>query len=316
MTAIEVSTPLAAPSPPIPTPRRRAKMLPYLLLAPSLVVLAAVLAYPLFELVVISLQRYRLRELITGRAQFVGLANYQAVLSDGFFWTVAIRTVVFTAVAVLLTIGLATGIALLMRTMHAGVRVLLQTVLVLVWAMPALVSIAVWQWLFDYDFGVANWVLSSLGREQYRQHNWFANPVEGFAVIIALVVWAALPFVVITLYAGLAQVPKELEEAAMMDGASGWRLLWHVIFPILRPIYIIVTSLSVIWDFGVFQQVYVMLNGKPSRDYYLMGIYSFVQSFGVNDYGKGSAIAVITVVILLGASVVYIRQMLKLGEIS
>lgn len=315
MAATDVSTRPAAAAPPTPAPgRRRPALLPYLLLGPSLLVLGAVLVYPLGRLVLISLQRYRLRELITGHGSYIGLENYRAVLSDGFFWTVVARTVGFTAVAVTLTIVLGTAIAFLMRAMHRAVRLLLQSVLVLVWAMPALVSIAVWQWLFDFDFGVVNWALGSVGLDGFRQHNWFADPMQGFAVIIALVVWGALPFVVITLYAGITQIPRELEEAATVDGAGGWRTFRHVTLPILRPIYVILTSLSVIWDFGVFQQVYVMLNGRPSKDYYLIGIYSFVQSFGINDYGKGSAIAVIMVLLLLAASVVYIRQMVKLGE--
>jgi N,N'-diacetylchitobiose transport system permease protein len=299
------------------TPSRRARraLLPYVLLAPSLVLLVAVLGYPLYRLVAISLQRYRLRELIRGEGSFVALDNYVTVLTDPFFWTVVLRTVVFTTVAVSLTIALSTAVALLMRRMHAWARVLLQSVLVLVWAMPGLVSIALWQWLFDFDFGVVNWALDGVGLDGFRQHNWFADPLQGFAVITMLVVWGALPFAVITLYAGITQVPRELEEAATVDGAAGWQTFRHVTFPILRPIYVILTSLSVIWDFGVFQQVFVMLNGKPSKDYYLIGVYSFTQSFGVNDYGKGSAIAVVMVLLLLVASVVYIRQMVKLGEV-
>lgn len=311
--AVTSAPPPTAPRP--PARRGRRSLLPYALLAPSLVLLVAVLAYPLYRLVAISLQRYRLRELIRGEGSFVGLDNYVTVLTDPFFWTVVLRTVVFTAVAVSLTIGLATAVALLMRRMHAWARVLLQSVLVLVWAMPGLVSIALWQWLFDFDFGVVNWALDAAGLDGFRQHNWFADPRQGFAVITLLVVWGALPFAVITLYAGITQVPRELEEAATVDGAGGWQTFRHVTFPILRPIYVILTSLSVIWDFGVFQQVFVMLNGKPSKDYYLIGVYSFTQSFGVNDYGKGSAIAVVMVLLLLVASVVYIRQMVKLGEV-
>lgn len=315
MAAPDITLGARTTSPPTAPARSRRALLPYTLLAPSLLLLAAVLGYPLYRLVLVSLQRYRLRELIRGRGEYVGLDNYRAVLTDPFFWTVVLRTVVFTAVAVSVTIVVATGTAMLMRRMHAWARVVLQSVLVLVWAMPALVSIALWQWLFDFDFGVVNWALDSLGLEGYARHNWFARPVEGFAVITLLVVWGSLPFVVITLYAGITQVPRELEEAARVDGANGWTAFRHVTFPILRPIYVIVTSLSVIWDFGVFQQVYVMLNGKPSKDYYLIGIYSFVESFGVNDYGRGSAIAVVMLVMLLAASVVYIRQMVKLGEV-
>jgi N,N'-diacetylchitobiose transport system permease protein len=314
--AAGTSTRPTAAAPPAAPSRRgaRDRWLPYGLLAPSLLVLAAVLGYPLVHLVTVSLQHYRLRELIHGDAAFVGLANYRAVLGDPFFWTVVLRTVVFTAIAVGTTVLLSTAVALLMTRMHRGPRIVLQSVLVLVWAMPSLVAIALWQWMFDFDFGIVNWALTKLGLSGFAQHNWFANPVQGFAVILALVVWAAIPFVAITLYAGFTQVPRELQEAARVDGANGWRVFRHVTFPVVRPIYVIVTSLSIIWDFGVYQQVYVMLNGRPSKDYFLIAIYSFVESFGVNDYGKGSAIAVIMILLLLAAGVVYIRQMIRLGD--
>jgi N,N'-diacetylchitobiose transport system permease protein len=301
-----------------PTEKRRRRTgspwLPYGLLAPSLLVLGAVLGYPLVHLVSVSLQHYRLRELIHGGGTYVGLDNYRAVLGDPFFWTVVLRTAVFTAIAVGATVGLSTVIAHLMTRMNRGPRIVLQSVLVLVWAMPSLVAIALWQWMFDFDFGVVNWALTRIGLSGFAQHNWFADPLQGFAVILALVVWAAIPFVAITLYAGFAQVPRELQEAARVDGAGGWRVFRHVTFPAVRAIYVIVVTLSIIWDFGVFQQVYVMLNSRPSKDYYLVAIYSFVESFGVNDYGKGSAIAVIMILLLLTASVVYIRHMIRLGD--
>jgi N,N'-diacetylchitobiose transport system permease protein len=288
--------------------------MPYWLVLPSVLVIVAVLAYPLFQLVSLSFQQYRLKELLQGHGTFIGLSNYQSVLTDPFFWQVVLRSVVFTAVAVSLTIGLGTGIALLMRRMNRAMRITLNAVLIMVWAIPSLVSIAVFQWMVDYEFGVVNYLLTKLGLD-FDKHNWFENPLQGFAVIAALVVWGALPFVIITLYAGLTQVPRELEEAAMVDGASGRQVFWNVTMPVLRPVYVILTSLSVIWDFMVFQQIWVMLNGRPTPDYYTIGVYSFVQSFGVNDYGKGSAIAVIMVLMLLSVTWIYIRQMVKIGEV-
>lgn len=102
----------------------------------------------------------------------------------------------------------------------------------------------------------------------------------------------------------------------MVDGATSRQVFWNVTMPVLRPVYVILTSLSVIWDFMVFQQIWVMLNGRPTPDYYTIGVYSFVQSFGVNDYGKGSAIAVIMVLMLLSVTWIYIRQMVKIGEVK
>src|SRR5204862_2131914 len=140
-------------------------------------------------------------------------------------------------------------------------------------------------------------------------HDWFASPWSGFAVFTALIVWGAIPFVTITVYAALAQVPNELLEAAAIDGARPWAVFREVTVPLLKPILVILTSLSIIWDFQVFNQVWIMLGERPSPDYYTMGIYSYVQSFSINEYGLGSAIAVVMVGIMMCVTDVYIRQM-------
>ncbi len=133
-------------------------------------------------------------------------------------------------------------------------------------------------------------------------------------MITALIVWGAIPFVAITLYAGLSQVPNELVEAASIDGANGLRTFRDITFPILKPIFLILGSLSVIWDFQVFNQVWIMRNGRPEDDYYLMSIYSYVTSFGVSQYGLGSAIAVTMILIMFGVTFVYTRQMIRAGS--
>jgi N,N'-diacetylchitobiose transport system permease protein len=303
----------AAPVPPRPgvRGRRLRPVVPYALLAPSLLVLAAILGFPLYRLVVISLQQYGLRELIAGRGRFVGLQNYRDILADPFFWTVVTRTVLFAAVCVGLTMGLGTLIALLLRNLARPVRVLVTAGLVAAWAMPTLTAISIWQWLFDFEFGVVNWLLTRLGVAGYEQHNWFDQPLQGFTVIVIVVVWAALPFVAITLHAGLTQVPAELEEAARVDGAGAWQVFRHITFPVLKPIFLLLAILSTIWDFKVFTQVWVLLNQRPSREYFLLGIWSYSESFGVTRYGKGAAIAVVMVVLLLLVTSFYVRQMLK-----
>lgn len=278
-----------------------------------MVVILAVLAVPLLQLVSLSFQQYKLPELLKGSGTFIGFTNYQQILGDPLFWQVVVRTLVFTAVAVGLTVGIAMVVAILMQRLYAWLRISLNVVLVLVWAMPGLVSIAVFSWMVDYEFGVVNYLLTKLGFD-YNHHNWFADPRQGFAVIVSLVVWGALPFAIITLYAGLTQVPKELEEAARIDGAGFWQVFRHVTLPVLRPVLIIVTSLSVIWDFMVFQQIYVLLNGRPTPDYHTISIYSFVTSFSQNNYGKGAAIAMVMVLMLLSVTWIYIRQMLRMGE--
>jgi N,N'-diacetylchitobiose transport system permease protein len=318
--AVETRTrppsPRRAPAPVRPGARARRlrPLVPYALLAPSLAVLAAVLAYPLYRLVVLSFQQYGLRELFAGKGRFVGLENYRSVLGDAFFWTVVARTVVFATVCVGLTMVLGTLVALLLRRLGKAMRLLVTAGLVAAWATPVLTAVAIWQWMFDFEFGVVNWLLTRLGVGDFVNHNWFDRPLEGFAVIVAVVVWGALPFVAITLHAGLTQVPAELEEAARVDGAGAWQVFWNVTFPMLKPVFLILTTLSTIWDFKVFTQIWVMLNQRPGRDYFLLGIWSYNESFGVSNYGKGATIAVVMVVLLMVLTSFYVRQMLRAVE--
>jgi N,N'-diacetylchitobiose transport system permease protein len=291
--------------------RRLRPLIPYALLAPALLVLAAILGFPMYRLVSLSFQQYGLKELFAGRGTWIGLRNYRDIFGDPFFWTVVARTIVFAAVCVGLTMGLGTLVALLLRNLGRTMRMLVTAGLVAAWAMPTLTAISIWQWMFDFEFGVVNWLLTKLGVDGYTQHNWFDQPLQGFAVIILVVVWGALPFVAITLHAGLTQVPAELEEAARVDGAGPWQVFRHITFPVLKPVFLILATLSTIWDFKVFTQIWVMLNQRPSREYFLLGIWSYSESFGVTRYGKGAAIAVVMVLLLLALTFFYVRQMLK-----
>jgi N,N'-diacetylchitobiose transport system permease protein len=277
-------------------------------------VIAAVLGYPLYKIVALSFQKYGLFELIRHSGTWIGTANYAHILHDHVFWTVLLRTAVFTVVNVGLTMILGTLVALLLAQLGRVMRLLLTTGLVLVWAMPPVVSVNIWNWMVDYEFGVANWTLTRLHLGDFTHHDWFVNPLQGFAVITAIVVWGAIPFVAITVYAGLTQVPADLVEAASIDGAGPIRIFRDMTVPILKPIFVILTSLSVIWDFQVFSQIWIIRNYRPESDYYLISIYSFVTSFNQSNYGLGSAIALVMVLVMLGVTFVYIRQMVRLGE--
>jgi N,N'-diacetylchitobiose transport system permease protein len=307
---------------PLPSRRRRrakpvfvlGKAGPYALLAPTLAILGGALGYPLYFLVKLSFQHYGLPELIAHRGTWAGVDNYTSILHDSLFWTVVGRTIVFTVVNVGLTMIFGTLIAMLLIRLGTFMRLLLSSGLVFVWAIPPIVAINVWQWMVDFEFGVLNWTLTNLHLGNFIHHNWFANPIEGWGVITALVVWGAIPFVAITIYAGLTQLPQELIEAASIDGAGAWRSFRDVTLPILKPIFLITASLSIIWDFQVFAQVIVLRDLRPSEDYFVMSVYSFVESFRVSQYGLGSAIAVVMVLIMAGVSFFYVREMIRIGE--
>ncbi len=290
------------------------RLLPYALIAPALLVILGVLGYPLGMLLWLSTQHYGLRELIQHQGEFIGLQNFQTFRIDPQFRYVLSVSLIFTVVNVGLSMLFATGIALLLERVSRTVRILLSAGLVLVWATPSIPAIDLWQWMFDYEFGVVNWLLTHLGAGNYIHHNWFENPIQGFTVITVIVVWGAIPFLALMIYAGLTQVPRELVEAAEIDGARPWQVFARITVPILRPVFLVVISLSTIWDFGVFNQVWVLLNQRPSQDYFLMSVYSFQESFRVSQFGLGSAAAVVTIAILVVVTFAYVRQTVRLTE--
>jgi N,N'-diacetylchitobiose transport system permease protein len=288
---------------------------PYLLVLPVIVAIAAILGYPLYQLVTLSFQRYGLPELIQRKGEWVGLDNYRSVLSDEVFWDTLVRTIVFTAANLALTMVLGLLIALLLVRLSTPVRVLLTTGLVLVWAMPVVVAVQVWIWITNFQNGVLNYTLTRLGVGDYFQHDWYATTFSKLAMVTLLIVWGALPFVVLSIYAGLAQVPRELLEAASIDGAGAWRGFRDVTFPVLKPILLILTSLSIIWDFGVFTQPYLLIGASQVNvDNYLMGVYVFIEGYGHSDFGRGAAISILMLLIVALLSVVYVRKMVRMEE--
>ena len=294
----------------------RDNVTPYVLLLPTIAVLVGVLAWPLYWLGRISFEHFGLEELIAHKGTWTGLDNYREILGNREFWHIVLRTVVFTLVNVGLTMLFSTLIALLLVRMGRYMRVALLVGLVWVWATPVVVAITIWQWMVDFQFGVFNWAITKLHIANLVHYNWFDNSLTGFAVITAVVVWGAIPFAAITIYAGLSQVPRELVEAAEVDGARPWQVFRRVTFPLVKPIFVIITSLSIIWDFQVFNQVWIMLENRPSPDYYLLSVFAFVSSFRVSQYGLGAAISVVMVLLMLSVSFVYVRQMIQISEVD
>jgi len=315
MSSLPAETPIAA-EPGFPARRRRDTRsrlfhgsIPFLLVLPVVAAVVATLGYPIYSLVRISLEKYTLFELIQHSGKWVGLDNFSSVLHDHVFWDTLKRTIVFTIANVGLTMAIGTLIALLLVRVSPVLRVALMAGLVLVWSMPAVVAVQVWYWMTNFENGVVNYIFG-LG-----QHDWYASDFSELSMVTALIVWAAIPFVVITLYAGLAQVPQELVEAAEIDGARGWRIFKDVTFPVLKPIFLILTSLSIIWDFGVFTQPYLLISpGRLHESNYLMATYLYQEGYAKSDYGRGAAISILMLLIVALLSIFYVRRMVRMDE--
>jgi N,N'-diacetylchitobiose transport system permease protein len=278
-------------------------------LLPAAVVLLALLAYPLYQLVVISLYDYGQPQ-ASGAAPlvFLGLDNYASLLGDTRFWEVLATTVVFAAVCVVGTLLVGTALAVLASRARRVPRTLLFLAALGAWATPAMAGSYVWLFLFDQDFGLVNEVFAGLGFDGMRGHSWTFDRYSAFGLVAGEIIWCSFPFVMVTMYAGITAIPREVLEAAALDGASVRRTATAVVLPILRPLLVIATIQSIIWDFKVFTQIYVMTNGGGVAGQNLvLNVFAYQRAFAGEEYGLGAAIGVVMTVLLLTITGLYVR---------
>lgn len=299
-----------------PPRRRRTSWWPYLLIAPTVLATGFLLLYPLARNVVISVQEFGLPQLVRGDARFVGLANYARVLADPEFWAVVRRTLLFTAVNVVLIMVLSTLVALLLVRLGKWTRLLVMSGLVLVWATPVIAATTVFQWLFQSRLGVVNWALVELGFEGYRDYTWFADGPATFAILVALIVWQSVPFAALSLYAAMITIPSELYEAARMDGAGAWRVFSTITFPVLRAMFGLITCLEVIWVAKAFVQIWVISQGGPGQATTTLPVYAFQVAQSLQRYDLGAAVSMLMVLLLVLALLAYFRQLYRQEEVS
>ncbi|MFV0373025.1 carbohydrate ABC transporter permease [Microbacterium sp.] len=306
-----------------PKPRRRAtpaagltsKVAPWWLLTPGGIVVIALLVVPILFLIYTSFTTYDQRTLFTGEYDFTGFSQYARIFTDPEFWMALVRTVVFTVTMVFGSVVIGMAIAQLLTRVSGTMRYVVTVVLVIAWAMPNVASSQVWLWLFQPGYGVVNWLITQLGVfGDFTNVNWAQDARFAFLSIWMLVVWQAVPFIALTLYAAQAQVPADYMEAARLDGASEWRIYWSVMLPAVRPTLLLVIVLSIIWDFNVFNQIWLVSQGGPGAATTTLGIYSYKTAFIGFDIGEGAAVALVTTVLLLVFSALYIRSLIRSGE--
>ncbi|MFF8989003.1 carbohydrate ABC transporter permease [Streptomyces sp. NPDC014983] len=296
------------------SPAGRPAAAPYLLLLPAFAATLVLLGWPLVKNGMLSFQNLNPRQLIQHLTEWNGFHNYQQVLTGPDFWKVVERSVFFTAANVVLIMAIGTLIGLLLARLGKKMRLTLLVGLVLAWAMPYIAATTVYQWLFAQRFGVVNWVLDKLGRHSMADYNWMGGQFSTFSVIVLLIVWQSVPFVAINLYAATTTIPKELYEAAALDGAGAWQSFTSVTLPFLRPFLYSTTFLEVIWVFKAFPQVFAMNEGGPDRLTETLPIYAYVEGVGNQHFGVGAAISFLTVLVLLVITSYYLRMVLKQEE--
>ncbi|MFE1166910.1 carbohydrate ABC transporter permease [Nocardiopsis sp. NPDC058789] len=305
-----------------PARARRPKPIPYLLIIPSVILLAVVLLWPIVQMVWYSFTSFTTRNLMPNQPgpEWNDFAHYQSLLTDPAFWSILRNTVVVCVLMVGITMVLGTLIGILLHKLPKWFSTFVAIGMMLAWSTPALSASLVFRWLFLPERGLVNVVLDRLPNwlvgDGWLQYNWFLEPLSLFSILIMVIVWQSFPFVAVSVLAGLKSIPSELYEAARMDGANAWKSFWNVTFPMLRPLFALLLVLQIIWDLRVFTQLYILANSFQNKDVYLLSYYIYQQGFSASpaNYGMGSAIAVVMTVMILAVTAYYLRIMIRQGE--
>ncbi len=296
--------------------KARFDWMPYWLLAPSLVLVVLLIGYPVVRLFETSFQALGLTQLFSHKTVWNGVDNYQTIFTSVSFWDAVLRTVLFTGACVVGTMVVGMAVALMLGRLSKVVRGGVSIAMVLAWAMPPISAAIVWQWLFASQYGVVDWILTELHLGTFQSFDWTGQSgLLAFSVIGMMIVWQAVPFVALSLYAGLTQVPQELYEAARVDGAGPWGELRRVTVPMLSPIIGLLVILSVIWDFNVFTQIWVISQGGPNGATETIGLWSYVTAFTASQFGLGAAASVVSMFLVAILSFYYVRVLVRSGEV-
>ena len=273
------------------------------MVAPAQAMLIALLFLPALYVFWLSLTRSTY-----GTApQWVGLGNYVTVLSDPYFWTAALNTVIVVNAVVLGEFALALGVAMLFAGWIPWRR-LMTAVVLAPYAISEVVSVVIWKFMMDPIGGPVSLALRGLGLPEL---DWAVEPSHGLAMVILLSIWHHLPFTFILLYTALLGIPRDLYEAAKVDGAGAWRRFVDVTFPLLVPAMLVAVVFRYIFAFRIFSEVWLLTGGGPARTTEVLAVYLYRQAFRYADFGAAAATGWLMLIASLLMGAWYIHQMYK-----
>jgi multiple sugar transport system permease protein len=270
-------------------------LLGLLFMIPAAAILLMFLTYPLALGLWLGLTDTGLGE----RGRFVGLANFVSLARDSVFWIVVFNTLFYTVVASIIKFGLGLYLALLLNH-RMPFKALIRAFVLLPFVVPTVLSAIAFWWIYDSQFSIISWVLTRLGLISHYI-DFLGEPWNARWSVIAANIWRGIPFVAITLLAGLQTIPPSLYEAATLDGATPWQNFRYITFPMLTPIIAVVMTFSVLLTFTDFQLIYVITRGGPVNATHLMATLSFQRAITGGHLGEGAAIADAMIPFLLAA---------------
>jgi multiple sugar transport system permease protein len=295
-------TPAEEPRPRGLSVERREEVLGLALISPAILLFLILIAYPLVQSIYLSLHA---TSTLTLEGGFVGLENYHRLLVDPTFWISFRNTLVWTVGAMALQIVLGLAFALMLHGSLIG-RSLARGLVLFPYLLPTAVAVLVWQWLFNDLYGIINHLLLSAGLIS-RPIAWLSRMPDAMISVILVGAWKFFPFVVIAVLARLQTIPEHLYEAAKIDGASGWSRFWDITLPQLRGVLVIVILLRSIWDFKEFDLIYLMTGGGPGIGTQTLPIMVYRDAFPLLSLGRGAAVAVLMMIVMLGFFFLYFR---------
>lgn len=269
------------------SPQRRDQLTGLALLAPTVLLFAGLIFYPMAQSLFLSLHKV---STLTQRTQYVGLANFQALFADPAFLTTFFNTIVWTVGAVLLQLVLGVAGALVLNGRLVG-RSLARGLLLFPYLLPTAVAVLVWRWLFNDLYGLINHVLMSVGLIA-APIAWLSQSPNAMITVILVGSWKFFPFVIIAVLGRLQSIPESLYEAAQVDGASRWAQFWDITLPQLASVLSVVILLRGIWDFKEFDLIYLMTGGGPGISTQTLPILVYREAFQLLNFGRGAAVAV------------------------
>ncbi len=275
--------------------RQREQLTGWILAAPALLLLFLIFAYPIARSFWLSLFTQNLGTKLL--PVYSGFNNYLRMAFDGRFWQSLQSTTVFTVASVALELVLGMGVALVLNQPFKG-RAAVRTIAILPWALPTALIALAWAWIFNDQYGVWNDILLRLGLIQ-SPINWLGDPTLAMMALIAADVWKATPFISIILLAGLQSIPKDFYEAHAIDGATPWQSFRQITLPLLMPQILIALVFRFAQAFGMFDLAQVMTGGGPAGATEMVSIYIYVTVMRYLDFGYGSALLVVTFLLLV-----------------
>ncbi|MCD6098428.1 sugar ABC transporter permease [bacterium] len=238
--------------------------------------------------------------------RIVGFRQYVKVFSEPIFYSVLGKTVVWTVVNVFFHVVIGVFLAVLLNR-HLPGKGIFRTLLIIPWAMPQYITALTWRGMFNYEYGAINLILSKF--LHLPMVEWLKNPTDAFIACILTNIWLGFPFMMVIAYGGLQAIPRELYEAADIDGASGWQKFWKITVPHLKPVMIPAIVLGVIWTFNNLNVIWLVSNGgEPSDKTHILVSYVYKAAFNLYRYGYAAALSMVIFFILLLFGITFIRK--------